>query len=96
MGLEPSEPVGANKLPVGYQAVDLVTPNYLKELPQQLDSLLGTGVTPFGHDTKEKRKGDAVVDPFDYRSGGQDEEVDGHPSKHPLGSIESQGVGCVG
>ena len=90
MGLEPSEPVGANKLPVGYQAVDLVTPNYLKELPQQLDSLLGTGVTPFGHDTKEKRKGDAVVDD------GQDEEVDGHPSKHPLGSIESQGVGCVG
>ena len=96
IGLQPGELGGADKLPVSHQAANCVTANHLKELTQQLDALLGIGVAPFGHDTKEKRKRDAVVAPFDYRSGGQDEEVDGHPSKHPPGSIESQGVGGVG
>ena len=43
--------------------------------------MLGQFLTLLGGDKidclKEKRKGDAVVD------GGQDEEVDRHPSKHP-------------
>ena len=77
VGFEPGEPVGANQLPVGYQAVDLVAAHHLKELTQQRDALLGPGVAPFGHDTKEKRKGAAVVAPFDYRSGGQDEGDEG-------------------
>ena len=96
VGLQPSEEVGADKLPIGYQAVNLVAANQGEELSQQINAFLGIGVAPFRQGTKEKRKGDALVDPFDYRSGGQDEEVDGHGSKHPLGSVESQGVGGVG
>ena len=44
----------------------------------------------FGQESPEKRKGDAVM------NDGQDEEIDRHPCKHPLGSVESQGVGGVG
>ena len=47
-------------------------------------------VAPFGQHAKEKRKGGAVVDD------GQDEEVDRHPSRHPLGSVQSQGAGGIG
>ena len=43
-------------------ARSLYTTKLYKELLQQLDALPGIGVAPFGQDTPEKRKGDAVVD----------------------------------
>ena len=79
---KPSEPLGADKFPVRYQAVDLVAAKHLEELTEQLDTLLGIGVTLFGQELPEKRKGDAAMD------GGQDEEVDRYLSKHPLGSVQ--------
>ena len=82
VGSEPGEPFGADKFSVRYQAVDLVAANHLKELTEQLDALLSIGVAPFGQELPEKRKSDAVVDD------GQDEEVDRHPCKHPLGSVQ--------
>ena len=47
---------------------------------------------------EEKRKDDAVPESSSGQAvdDGQDEEVDGPPSRHPLGSTESQGVGGVG
>ena len=82
LALEPSEPLGADKFPVSYQAVDLVAAKHLQELTEQLDALLGIGVTLFGQELPEKRKSDAAMD------GGQDEEVDRYLSKHPLGSVQ--------
>ena len=82
VGSQPSEPLGADKFPVSYQAVDLVAAKHLQELTEQLNTLLGIGVAPFGQELPEKRKGDAAMDD------GQNEEVDRHPCKHPLGSIQ--------
>ena len=82
VSLEPSEPLGADKFSVRHQAVDLVAAKHLQELTEQLNTLLGIGVAPFGQELPEKRKGDAAMD------GGQDEEVDRHPCKHPLGSVQ--------
>ena len=82
VGSQPGEPLGADKFAVRYQAVDLVAAKHLKELTEQLDTLLGIGVAPFGQELPEKRKGDAIVDD------GQDEEVDRYLSKHPLGSVQ--------
>ena len=96
VGSEPGEPLGTDKFPVCHQAVDLVAAKHLQELSEQVDTLLGIGVAFLGQELPEERKGDAVMDPFDYRSGGQDEEVDRHPCQHPLGSVQGQGVGGIG
>ena len=72
MGLHPGEEASTDKFPVGYQALNLVAANQREELSQQINAFLGIGAAPFGQGTKEKRKGDTVVDPFDYRSGGQE------------------------
>ena len=85
------------KFPVGYQAVNLVAAKQREELSKQVDAFLGIGVAPFGQDTKEKRKGDAVPESSSGQAvdDGQDEEVDGHRCKHPLSSVEGQGVGGI-
>ena len=88
--LSPGEPLGADKLPVGYQAVNLVVTHHLKESTHQRDAFPGIGIAPFGQDLPQERKSDAVMD------NGQDEEVDRSLSKHPLSSIQSQGVRGIG
>ena len=83
----PSAPINS---PVGYQAVNLVVTHHLKESTHQRDAFLGIGIAPFGQDLPQERKSDAVMD------NGQDEEVDRSLSKHPLSSIQSQGVRGIG